>query len=552
MSYQSFIPDDDQEFEREYQRFFQSRSETIKTIDKLKSVDVLVVGGGIHGAAFARRSALAGFKTLLLEQNDYASGTSSRSSKIAHGGVRYLEMFDFKQVFAGIKSREDLFKTASHLVRPYEFVIPLQKKQWWLRFKLGVGLKLYDLLARVSKRKRLWVTREQIQDLGFPADSELIGGWKYYDGLMNDTRLVIENIIAARQEGALCLNHARVTSINHTQTNSVEVGWQNNLDGKIHSISSGVVINCAGPWVAGAGRVKPGPLAANLRFSRGSHLVFDKKWDGPALLIPLAEKGRYYFVWPYLDKTFVGTTEREIQDLSVDPIPSEDEIEEILTRLRKDLPQSGLDRNSLYYCYAGIRTLYQKYPGKKISEVSRSHNWSYSNGVLSLSGGKFTTAYWTVEEGMQHLASISDAPISKQSLDDRKLPGAGSQDYIEEFKTKATELKLSEKIIQRIVSHFGANVKYFLQAEEMFELIGGEILRGEIEIAIDIEQAETLEDIVRRRLDLEYLPGYGLNLINQIAEILKEKRPATDIDQQLIEYRARIDKLTKLMNLGNN
>ncbi|MCB0318909.1 MAG: FAD-dependent oxidoreductase, partial [Bdellovibrionales bacterium] len=461
-----------------------------------------------------------------------------------------LEMFDFKQVFFFFLSREELFITAGHITKPIDFLIPLLNDQKWLRYKLGIGLSIYNFLSFLKSRPLSWLKKEEIQTLGFHNNQKVLGAWRYQDGLMNDTRLVIENIIAARQEGALCLNHANVVSVMQDQSGELEVGWFDILEKSSHTIRTGLVVNCAGPWVASMGRVKPGPLANSLRFSRGSHLMFDKQWDNPAILIPMKEKGRYYFVIPYLNKTLVGTTEYEVKTPTEDPIPTKQEVEEILSRLADDFPNSGLDRNSLYYCFAGIRTLFdQESSNSSLSHISRSHRWSYNQGILSLIGGKLTSAYNTVEEGFKHVSSIAGLDFTKPLLAKRKLPGQGAIGNVENFVSEAKQKNIPELIIQRLVTRYGSLVKYFLDDESMFEVINNQILKGEIEIAIDIEQAETIEDIFRRRLDLEFLPEHGLGVIESVAEILKQKRPNLNIEEEVLNYKNRVNMLRNLLEL---
>lgn len=536
--------------ERPYLSRFAPRDENIAELKKRAVCDILVVGGGIHGACFAQLSALTGLRTVLLERADYASGTSSRSSKMAHGGLRYLEMLDFKQVLEGVKAREDLFEIAPHLVTPERFLIPVQTREKFFRWKLGLGLIIYDLFVRDRKRKHEWCAADSLsQEIRKLFGANLQGGFLYSDGLMNDTRLVIERIVAARQEGALCLNYTSVDSLHAKDSGEVIVGWTEKLSGEKGEIKTGIVINCAGPWVPFVGRVKPAPVRADIRYSRGTHLLFNKRWSGPALFLPIEDRHRYYFVWPHFSGTMVGTTERELDDLPLDPIPAKDEVEELLNRLAKDLPRSGLDRSTLHYCFAGVRTLYAKRGAGRTGSISRRHLWSYSAGVLSLIGGKYTTASSTAQEGLKIAFKLSGILNKPASLTGRKLPGGALlEERTREFRAAAEKRGLPEEVIGRTISRYGGRARFFLESDELLKITAGTMLSGEIEMALAVEQAETLEDLMRRRLDLEYMPDNGLGALAEITALFKARRPNRKAEDEEREYRARIESVRALMH----
>ena len=508
------------------------REETVNLISKQQTFDILIAGGGIHGAVLARLAAFNGLRCLLLEQNDYASATSSRSSKMAHGGLRYLGMLDFKQVYEGIKAREDLFVSAAHLVKPHEFFIPINGIRE--RIQLGAALWLYDLMVRTKERKHRWINSPR-------------PGYIYFDGLMSDTRLVIENIVAARQEGAMCLNHARVNSTKSLPGGQILAGWTDFLSGKHHEARVGVVVNCTGPWVPRFGRITADP-SFRVSYSQGSHLLFDQKWEGPALFMPLPGKHRYYFVWPHFAGTLVGTTECDVTEISEDPVPTAQEIEEILARLATDLPGSGLDRSSLHYCFAGIRTLPVRSRRGNGATLSRRHRWIFKDGVLSLLGGKYTTAHWTAYEGLSQVFKLASLGKTPSSLAGRKLPGASLFDEsIQNFQGTASRSNTSQEIQARTIARLGSRVRYFDEQRGDFELLAGTMLRGELRMALEVEQAETLEDLMRRRLELEYLPGHGRAMLSVIASELDKSRPGLDHSVQEREYLARIAQIQALL-----
>ncbi|NDC38376.1 MAG: FAD-dependent oxidoreductase, partial [Proteobacteria bacterium] len=193
----------------------------------------MVVGGGIAGATLARLAAFNGLRVTLLERGDYASATSGRSSKMAHGGLRYLEMGDIAQVREGVRSRDDLFISAPHLVRPHPFLIPVKAGDAWGRIKYRLGLAVYDFLAHSApNRRHRWLSLRELSASPLAtAQQSLAGAYQFYDGLMDDARLVLENIIAARQEGATCLNYAEFLSYTILRDRRVTVTWRDRLSG---------------------------------------------------------------------------------------------------------------------------------------------------------------------------------------------------------------------------------------------------------------------------------------------------------------------------------
>jgi glycerol-3-phosphate dehydrogenase len=523
------------------------RSEILHDIQKVSRLDVIVVGGGIQGAMFARLAAFNGLKVLLLEINDYASGTSGRTSKMAHGGLRYLEYFDFKQVMEGVKSREEFYRTASHLVKPQEFYIPIYKGQFFKRIKLALGLTFYDLFLRKKTERHSWVKKDSA-NLPPLAEKKGVSGFiRFFDGLMHDVRLVLENIYTARQEGALCLNYARVDSI-YQKNSSTEVAWTDILTGEKYTSNTGIVVNTAGAWAPLIGRITPDKGMPEVRYSQGTHLFFDRTWDKPALLMPLPGKGRNYFIWPHPAGTLVGTTEKDLPSPQFDPIPSKEEIQELLDRIAADLPNAGLNRENLFHAYAGIRTLPGAKGSKETFKLSRRHIWRFSQGVLTLLGGKYTSAGWTANEGLGFLYKYAGIKRPVIPLSGRKLPGAYNyENEVNTFKSKCLEKGVPPSTIDSCIRRLGARVKILSELDPSLKLIGGKILEADLKLALYYEQAESLDDLFSRRLDLEVEKDGGLALLQPVCEFLKGEKPEIDWDSQAKNYRERISSLRALL-----
>jgi glycerol-3-phosphate dehydrogenase len=512
--------------------------------------DLLVIGGGIHGACLTKLAARAGLRVGLLEMADYASATSSRSSKMAHGGLRYLEMFDFQQVFEGIKSREELFDRCPNLVVPHPFLIPVPRGEYLFKYKLGLGLFLYDLLVKNSARRHAWIPKADLTFSGFNASREdLMGCFRYTDGLMNDSRLVIEMIISAESYGAQCLNYARVESIRKESDGLMTVVWRDLLSQDEIMSRAKLVVNCAGPWAPKLREASDTDEPLDVRYSRGTHLLFSTPWRDPALFLPLKEKGRYYFVWPHPAGTLVGTTEREVNELELDPQPSAEEVEEVLGRLAKDLPNSGLRRDTLHYAFAGIRTLPMRSARKGVSRLSRKHIWRFSRGVLTLLGGKYTTFAWTAAEGLaraQHELGIPSRAVD--ALDD--LPSVVDSRAMEHLLLQLREQHgYFGPAVERAVKRLGRIVlRYTEQSHAWNELTKG-VLHLELLNALELEHAETIEDVLRRRLDLEYTPSHGLECLSVVAEALVERRGREVVEDEQKQLVERLQALHRLLNI---
>ena len=517
-----------------------------------EAFDCTVIGGGIHGVTVAKLLSKMGYKTLLLEKGDYASATSSRSSKMAHGGLRYLEMLDFKQVFEGIKCREELFLRAPHLVKPERFLIPIYRGSWWLRCKLHVGLRLYDLMVRNRNRRHRWLSVAKLDEALFgPFHSALMGAFQYTDGLMNDARLVFEQVISAQSYGCCLLNFAEVLRIEDNDAEQpVHVSWKDALTGVEHRSSTRFVVNCAGPWSPKIQTLLKRGREYPVKYSRGSHLVFSVPWRYPSLFLPMEEKGRYYFVWPHRDGTMVGTTEREVETLDDDPIPSADEVREILERLERDLPHLELTEKSLRYAFAGIRILPLRSANKSVSALSRKHIWEMDGRMLSLIGGKYTTFAWTAVEGVKlALKYLSTASQNVPSpIDD--LPG-----FLEENERHALIKRLvnrypnSEEGIKRAVSRLGRQVMIYDEHPEAWHEIAPGVLMVEALHAVEQEHACTIDGVLRWRLELESTLDWGEGVVRSVRPVIASKHSSADLEAECKQRDKRLRELkTRLLS----
>lgn len=521
------------------------RDELLSTLQSRSVFDTVIIGGGIHGAVMARQLAEAGLSVALFEKADYAGGTSSRSSKMAHGGLRYLEMLDFEQVFEGIKAREELFDCLPNFVIPCPFLIPVMSNSYWFRLKLAIGLRLYDLMVKKPGRKHSWIPRASLDYIHFHAGRrDLMGCFRYFDGLLDDSRLVIENILAARLNGALCINYCGVTGFSRSGKEYL-VSAGDHFSGKEFEVRARTIVNCAGLWV---NHLLPGKKnQAGIRYSRGTHLLFTQKWKDPALFLPMEGKSRYYFIWPHAAGTMVGTTERELPEPVTDPLPAADEIEEILHRLDCDLPDSGLNRSTLHYAFAGIRTLPLRDNQSTTGTLSRKHIWDKHDGILSLYGGKLTTAEWTVREGVELVTSYLSKPLSSKLP--LSLPG-GKVDKVEEQEiiSSASDAGIAPTQAALLIARYGSLAKVIISSQLANDT--AKLSKAEIDFLLDYQQALTIEDVLRRRTLLEFFPSHGLEFLDDISAAIKKRYPLRNLEQEASAYRDKLGQIHRLLQIA--
>lgn len=523
-----------------------TREEILDDLRRNPHATFCVIGGGVHGAAFARIAARNGLTCVLVERSDYASGTSSRSSKMLHGGLRYLESLDFQQVYEGIQAREDLYATARHLCRPTPFLIPVPRGDWKFRLKLGLGMRLYDAMGTPVSRRHRYLSRRDLRYTGFHAGrDDLDGCYEYSDGLVEDDgRLVLESILDARTHGARCLNYLEAVTVSKAG-NRFRIGCRDRLGGGELELTADRIINCAGPWVPCLAASSMDSLASRLRYSAGVHLLFDRPWPDPCLFLPMSERGRYYFVWPFANgcATMVGTTERQVEKAEYDPLPTPQEVEEILARLERDLPEAGLNRQTLYYGFSGVRTLALRGQAQGTARLSRKHLWTWTDGVLNLLGGKLTTANWTAWEGFRLAVQSLGLRGDWQNLTGQPYPGSGTLVELAELKAQLTARGLPPEQASRLVTRSGMRARPLLDDETLLTPVAPGLTQGQIELALREEQAATLEDLLRRRAGLEYLPDGVQNALEAIQPFLARARGSVALAEERAAYCQRLEKL---------
>lgn len=422
--------------------------------------DLVIIGGGINGAAIARDASLRGLSVCLLEKGDFGSGASSKTSKMAHGGLRYLEHFHLSLVRESLKERGLLFKNAPHLARPLPFLIPIYENSPHYTLTVRLGLFLYDLMGgskTVPRHSK--VGREGVLKL-FPglAAQGLKGGCLYYDGQMSDTRLLIENVLSAERAGASIHNYTYAGRF-LVQNGTVRgVSCVDSITGNVFEVHGRVIVDATGAWsgrIGGAGRPDE---AKYLAPTKGVHLVVPQVNGGTALLLNAPQDGRVFFVLPWGNESLIGTTDTFYSGDPDDVRVTREDIRYLLDAYNAFFPENKIDEGTVLSSFAGLRPL--SAAGKKgvqPSEIGReSMIRTTAEGVITVSGGKYTTHRLVAEKVVDTAVSLLDSKqYSPCSTENLPLPGAIGALSAEEMRGRLSRMGLSAPVVDHLLSTYG-------------------------------------------------------------------------------------------------
>jgi glycerol-3-phosphate dehydrogenase len=475
---------------------------------ELPGFDLLVVGGGINGAGIARDAAGRGLRTLICEQHDLASHTSSASTKLIHGGLRYLEFYDFRLVRKSLREREIVLTSAPHICWPLRFVLPHDshlRPAWMIRS----GLFLYDHLAR----RRILPGSEGV-DLrrhaaGAPLETRYTKGFVYSDAWVDDARLVVLTARDAHEHGATVLTRTRCARLERAAER-----WTATLvhaDGRETRVTARAVVNATGPWVDQfLDAATPLPARAHPRQVKGSHIVVPKLFDHPFAYIFQGADGRIVFAIPYEhDFTLIGTTEMDYKGDLATPAIAESEIE-YLVAMANQYFSSGLSRQDVVWTFAGLRPLLAD-PKDRATSVTRDYVLDLDTQgppLLSIYGGKLTTYRKLAEDVLDQLAPTLGWPqthwTAAAPLPGGDMPGADFDAFLREL--RAAFPWLPERLVHRLARSYGTRARRLLGDSASMHELGPEVLPGlharEIDYLRREEWAVTAEDILYRRSKL--------------------------------------------------
>lgn len=479
------------------------------------SFDVVVIGGGIAGAGVARDAAMRGLRTVVFEQHDFGWGTTAGSTRLIHGGLRYLEHGEFGLVFEGLQERETLARIASHLVEPLSFVIPVYDEGWVSRLKLRAGMILYDVLSynkTVPWHERLSAAEVREREPGLPP-AGLSGGFVYHDRKVEFVeRLCLETVMDAANWGAVVVNHAVVTGVRVEDGRVVGVRVRDGLTGRVVEVASEVVVNAAGPWVddvvgehAGMGLV---------RATKGVHLVVGRLTEH-ALTLPTTD-GRVVFVVPWNGLSLVGTTDTDYAGDPGEAAADAADVGYLLREVGRYFPELGPE--DVLYTYAGVRPLYATGGGRAASAVSRRHrvvdHGERVLGLFSVVGAKITAyrrAAEDVVDAVSGYLGVGGPCRTGRTL----LPGARGEPGSCEV--------LPEAVVEHVVGLYGARANAVFERVERDEELGVRLcphtddVLGQVTVAVEEEYARRVVDVMFRRCTVGYAMCEGRDAVEEVA-----------------------------------
>jgi glycerol-3-phosphate dehydrogenase len=493
--------------------------------------DVLVIGGGITGAGIARDLALRGATVALVDQDDFAAGTSSRSTRLIHGGLRYLEHFNFGLVFESCRERRILQRIAPHLVQPMPLLIPLYRGARRSRTMVRAGLTLYDLLAlfRNTHPHRFLSTSEARHRQPLLDPHGLAGAALYWDCRMDDARLCLENVLAAREAGAVTVNHARVTGLLHRDGRVAGAMVEDRESGATLEAAARVVVNATGPWLDRVGAWARG-WTPRLRPTRGSHLLVPRLAGGEEALYLSADRDeRMFFVIPWGELSLIGTTDLDDNRPPEEAAASAVEIDYLLAETARYLPDTNLATGDVVSTFAGIRPLLAGGAGQS-SSASREHAlFETPDGLLAIGGGKYTTYRAMAAEMGDRVMARLGQPRGRVQTGRLPLPGGQpGWDRLLHEPPPARRHNLDAAEVQRLVHRYGSRTRHLLELLELEPDLAAPVAAGvrlrrlEVAYAARYEMARTPEDVLRRRSMQALLPGHGLIAAAAVADQLQQ------------------------------
>ncbi len=486
-----------------------------RDIAKLKAghFDLLVIGGGINGCAIARDASLRGLTTALIEKDDFACGASGKSTKIIHGGIRYLEQFNLNLIYEALHERGTLLRTASQLVWPLEFIIPVYKGDPRPLIMMRTGVFIYDMLAgranihchRPLDKSELTLFEPSITPKG------LKGGVMYCDAQMDDIRLCLDNAISASEAGCCIANKVEAEGLVKKEGRVAGVEAKDTLTGEKFTIRAQYVVNATGAWSNRLVWADEPHAPAITRPTKGIHLVYKKLPITRAMLFSARKDKRIFFAIPWRDYTLIGTTDTDFNGPPDEVYAERSDVEYLLDEIRRVFPDENISKEGVITTYAGLRPLMNT-QGIAPWKVSREHYIKESgSGLISVVGGKYTT-YRRLAQQLVDLVA--------RKFEGRALKSCETAEHGPVAPQKAGE---------------------------------GD-LRSRIERAVKDEMANSLKDLLIRRLQLAMTPSRGLDVYEEAGRIMGELLDWTlaQRDYEIQSYKYEIRKNMECLKVNNH
>ena len=532
---------------------------------KNSTYDVIIIGGGINGAGIARDATERGLSVYLAEKHDFAFGTTFRSTKLIHGGLRYLEYYEIGLVRESLRERETLLHLAPHLVKPVKFVIPIYEDNQYGYGKVKLGLLAYDILSydKSLKNHTSFGCGELHSIEPNIRKQNCNGGFTYYDCQVEyPERLCLMNLMMAKSGGAQINNYTEVVDfikmgneINGVIVRDVFTGEEKEIYGKI-------IINASGPWVDEVLKLHAISPKRKMGGTKGTHLLLPKFPSGPhhAIYVPTHQDGRPFFIIPWRDYYWVGTTDIRFTNNLDDVRSSREEIDYLLREVNFVFPLAGITTQDIIYCIAGVRPLPVTSSETEEAEITRKHiifdhEDEGLEGLISIIGGKLTTYRNLAEETVDLIFKKLERDVSPCTTGEQPILG-GDIDDIEQYRNEAIQLYarktgFSAEQIAYLISLYGTNFKQIIHLAESDPKLAQPIsdqhpaIVAQIIFAIKHEFARTLADIYIRRTGVGISPGQGLDSVKTGAKIMgkyfnwRRKR----VKQEIKQYKKTIESM---------
>ncbi|MFJ7970919.1 glycerol-3-phosphate dehydrogenase/oxidase [Psychrobacillus sp. NPDC096389] len=503
--------------------------------------DVLVIGGGITGAGIALDAVTRGMSVALVEMQDFAAGTSSRSTKLVHGGLRYLKQLDVKVVAEVGKEREIVYENAVHVTEPEWMLLPFHKKGTFGPISTSAGLKVYDFLAGVKKeeRRHMLTPEQTLEKEPLIKSKDLLGGGYYVEYRTDDARLTIEVLKKAMEKGAVCLNYAKAKSFLYSEQNKI-IGAEivDVVKNKRIHIHAKKVVNATGPWVDTVRALDAIDNKKKLKLTKGVHIVMDQS------VFPLrqaiyfdAPDKRMIFAIPRDGKTYVGTTDTFFEGNIEHPTATEEDVDYLVNAIHHMFPLVNVSKNQVESTWAGVRPLIYE-DGKNPSEISRKDEiWRSEAGLFTIAGGKLT--------GYRKMAETIVNAISKELGDEQYGPcvtkhitlsggDIGGADQFEAFIATKAQIAPSYGLTtaegRSLAKFYGTNVDRVFHYAHILSAMPSTLplsLLAQVYYAVHEEMAYTPADFLVRRTGMLYF---------QIAQYKTYKEDILNVMSQLLYY----------------
>jgi glycerol-3-phosphate dehydrogenase len=523
------------------------RQENVERLSQ-EEFDLLIIGGGITGVAIARDAAMRGFHTALTEKDDFGSGTSSRSTRLIHGGIRYLEYGEFKLVFDASSERRLMRKIATRLVRPLAFLYPLYPGQKPPAWKLRLAMILYDVLSlfRNTQRHR-WLRPEEVRRREpLVAGRGLLSAARYYDAQVDDARLTLMTAKAAHLHGAVVANYARAVGLTKAGGHVAGARVLDEIHRREIEVRARVVVNATGVWTDEVLELDERYQQPMIRPTKGVHLLVPRARlnSQHAVIFSVPRDGRHIFLIPWGDFTILGTTDTDYQGNRDNPAATLDDVDYLLEAARYTFPGAQIQHGDVVSTYAGLRPLVAA-PGSP-SALSRTHVIVESpSGLVTIAGGKLTTHRLMAKQ-------LTDC-VQKKLAEEFGLqaqPECRTKEPLEGAQIERVRLSGVESVVgKRLVDTYGSDATWVLAYAEENASLGKRMvpelpyLMAEALYAVQHEMALTLRDVLIRRTHVIYeTQDGGVKRARAVAQLMAPRLgwDETEVKRQVAEYGAQV------------